>query len=66
MIEDYVFYLREDSMHAKAISDYEVTDERLLGFKKDEVITVTKKDPNGNIMVQLFCLISYFSEVLFV
>ncbi|ELR24836.1 myosin head (motor domain) domain containing protein [Acanthamoeba castellanii str. Neff] len=47
VIEDYVYYLREDSTHAKALSDYEVTDDRLLGFKKDEIISVTKKDANG-------------------
>jgi len=46
VIEDYVYYLREDSTHAKALSDYEVTDDRLLGFKKDEIISVTKKDAN--------------------
>jgi hypothetical protein len=38
--------LREDSTHAKALSDYEVTDDRLLGFKKDDIISVTKKDAN--------------------
>lgn len=43
-----MYYLREDSTHAKALQDYEVTDDRLLGFKKDEVITVTKKEPNAS------------------
>ncbi|KAL6041503.1 TRAFAC class myosin-kinesin ATPase superfamily [Balamuthia mandrillaris] len=47
VMEEYMFWLREDSRHAKALYDYDVTDHKLLAFKKGDVIKIESIDEHG-------------------
>ncbi len=43
LIEDYMYWLREDSSIAVATSDYSVNDKHLLGFSKGDQIEIISR-----------------------
>lgn len=43
LLEDYMYWLKEDSTTARALADYDVTNPNLLKFFKDDVIFVLRK-----------------------